>query len=76
LNGFLKPTIGKEVWLSLGLPPFSFTVTVNLRQRSHEFKRVWLPPPLGPKWGEAHSLAEEEVGDPIQTTGQTLWYSI
>jgi hypothetical protein len=33
-----------------------------------------LGPPLG-SWGEPHSLAGEGWKDPIQTTGQTLWYS-
>jgi hypothetical protein len=33
--------------------------------------------PPGPKWGEPQSLAGGGDGrrDPIQTTGQTLWYS-
>jgi hypothetical protein len=35
-------------------------------------KRVLFPTPLGPR-GKTHSLAGEEVGDPIPTNIQTSW---
>ncbi len=72
--------------------PPSFTLSMYLTEHTecHAFcpvvrigsphplarKRVLpLPPPLVPR-RETHSLAAEELGDPIPTKGQTLWYSM
>jgi hypothetical protein len=43
----------------------------------HPLSRTRMCLPIGPKGGwEQHSLAGEEVGDPIRTTGKKAWHSV
>jgi hypothetical protein len=44
--------------------------------RSSELGPQCVPIPWGPSGSETHSLVGKGVGEPIQTKGQILWYSV
>jgi len=72
-----SPTLFHSIYLTEHTECHAFCPVVRIGS-PHPLarKRVLpLPPPLVPR-RETHSLAAEELGDPIPTKGQTLWYSM